>query len=444
MPKFTILFFVRKILLLNPAVYDFTCYDFWLKPLGLLTVTGYIRNRCEMKLFDYLDREHIAFEKCSRDRWNRGEYISEQIETPQPLKNVRRRYRRFGLKREIFQQFLKDNGPFDIALVQTVMTYWYPGVAEAIEDLRKFSPDIKIVLGGPYATICAKHAASLGADLVIEGDNMDQLWEMAQIQPDFHQPPLWEAYPKLSVGTMKITKGCPCKCTYCSVPKYYPKFAVRPAVDCIAELQLLIDLGVSDIAFYDDALLAQPSKTLIPLLEYIIEKKIRVNLHTPNALHARLLDADLAKLFVQAGLKAVYLGYESSSEEFQNKTGGKVFASDFATAVENLLSAGAKRSDITAYEIIGHPRSGLQELEKSIRSANSLGIKVMLADFSPIPGTIDGEYCRKFTDMDEPLNHNKTAFPALILGIEEINRLKQLCKKLNQQIVTSLQVPQIP
>ena len=55
----------------------------------------------------------------------------------------------------------------------------------------------------------------------------------------------------------------------------------------------------------------------------------------------------------------------------------------------------------------------------------------MLADFSPIPGTPDGEACRKWIDLDEPLNHNKTAFPIRFLGKDEVDRLKGLCKRLN-------------
>jgi hypothetical protein len=45
-----------KILLVNPPIYDFAAYDFWLKPYGLLSVAGYLRGRAEFKLFDYLDR----------------------------------------------------------------------------------------------------------------------------------------------------------------------------------------------------------------------------------------------------------------------------------------------------------------------------------------------------------------------------------------------------
>ena len=89
---------------------------------------------------------------------------------------------------------------------------------------------------------------------------------------------------------------------------------------------------------------------------------------------------------------------------------------------------------ITAYQILGHPHSDLQQIEQSMHFVNSLGIRGMLADFSPIPGTPDGELCRKWVNLDEPLMHNKTAFPIILLGNDEVNRLKDLQRKLNRLV----------
>ena len=46
-----------KILLVNPSVYDFAAYDFWVKPYGMLNAAGTLRDRAEISLFDYMDRE---------------------------------------------------------------------------------------------------------------------------------------------------------------------------------------------------------------------------------------------------------------------------------------------------------------------------------------------------------------------------------------------------
>ncbi|MGA1980059.1 MAG: B12-binding domain-containing radical SAM protein [Sedimentisphaerales bacterium] len=426
-----------KILLLNPPIYDFATYDFWLKPYGMLSIAGYLRNKADFILFDYLDRLHpfMAGQKeLQFDEWGRGRFYCEQVTSPPCLIQIPRYFRRFGLPRSMFQHFLAKQQPCDFILVQTMMTYWYPGVQEIIEDIRQFWPKAKIILGGNYVTLCYNHAQKLGADFLVRDADLQPLWGYLNITPDLKQPALWEVYEKLNVGVLKLSDGCPFNCTYCSVPKVYSKFSARPMEHSLTELQLLARRGVKNIAFYDDALLFDAEKVLIPFLEEGLKYEIKVNFHTPNAINARFITSELAKLMVQAGFKTFYLGFESASTEWQQRTGSKVFSDELVQAVKHLFAAGAEPTNITAYQILGHPHGNIQELEKSMRFANSLGIRGMLADFSPIPGTPDGEYCRKWVDMDEPLFHNKTAFPNILLGFDETNRLKDLQRQLNRSI----------
>jgi tRNA A37 methylthiotransferase MiaB len=319
-----------------------------------------------------------------------------------------------------------------------MMTYWYLGVQEVIEDIRRFQPKARIVLGGNYVTLCPSHAQNLGADFLVKDNNLQPLWEYLNITPDLNQPALWEAYEKLNTGILKLSDGCPFSCTYCSVPKVYGKFKPRPLEHSLNELELLVKLGVKNIAFYDDALLFEPGKVLMPFLNEVLKRNIRVDFHTPNALNARFITKQLAKLMVQAGFKTFYLGFESASKEWQKKTGSKVFSDELVTAVEHLKAAGAEPSNITAYQILGHPHINIQQLEATMYFVNQLGIRGMLADFSPIPGTADGEYCRKWVNMDEPLFHNKTAFPIILLGFDETNRLKDLQRHLNKTTGTAI------
>ncbi len=212
-------------------------------------------------------------------------------------------------------------------------------------------------------------------------------------------------------------------------------FSTRPLDECLAEFNQLIELGAENIAFYDDALLFQPEKILIPFLQAVIDRNIRVNFHTPNALHARFLTAELASFMLRAGVKTFYLGFESSSEAFHAQTGsGKVLSDELAEAVEYLKAAGADPRQICAYEILGHPKMDVQHLEASMRFVNSLGIQVMLSDFSPIPGTPDGELCRDIVDLTEPLNHNKTAFTVCFPGFDKAQYYKDLSKALNRSL----------
>lgn len=430
-----------KTLLVNPPIYDFAAYDFWLKPYGMLRAAAHLRSACQLYLFDTLDRNHPDFDpqgKIRTDPWGRGSYPNKRIAKPACFKNIPRYYRRFGIERQVFQNYLCENGPFEAVLIQTVLTYWYPGVREVIEDIRQFYPHAKIVLGGFYATACSNHAKSLGADIIVSGIDFEPLSELLAVDTEKNfQLPAWDLYPKLNVGILTLTRGCPFQCSYCFVPQSGVKFSARPLEECLAELEFLISHGVQNIAFYDDALLFQPENILIPFLEAVIKKNMNINFHTPNALHARFMTAEVARLMVRAQVKTFYLGFESQSETFHQETGaGKVVSDELAEAVENLKNAGADPQKITAYEMLGHPRADVQQLEGSMRFANSLGIRIQLSDFSPIPGTPDGDLCRPIVDLSEPLNHNKTAFPIRFLGTEKVNYYKQLCKTLNKRIIS--------
>jgi radical SAM superfamily enzyme YgiQ (UPF0313 family) len=436
-----------KILLVNPPIYDFSAYDFWLKPYGLLRVAGYLRGQAQLSLFDYLDRFHPLTPSYSTQRqgtWERGPFYAENAPKPAPFIAIPRTYRRYGLPRSLFQTMLAEADHFDVALLQTVMTYWYPGVEEVIEDIRTYSPQTTIVLGGVYATLCPQHARCLGADLVIDRDYLDPLWGLLRLTPQLQEVPLWEAYADLRVGILKLADGCPFKCTYCSVPQVYPPFAARPLERVLAELAWLRQRGAQHIAFYDDALLFKPDQILLPFLRQVMQRGLEVYFHTPNALNARFITKDIAHCMVQAGFRTFYLGFESSAYIWQRHTGGKVYAHELEQAVEHLVSAGADIRQITAYLIMAHPQSDQQAIEASMYFAHGLGLRLMLSEFSPIPGTPDGERCRQWIDLDEPLWHNKTAFPLVLLGAADVQRLKALCRALNGRLEAVPRLSTVP
>ncbi|MDD5134884.1 MAG: B12-binding domain-containing radical SAM protein [Phycisphaerae bacterium] len=435
-----------SILLVNPPIYDFSAYDFWLKPLGMLTAAGRIADGADsfdcdqdrFEIFDFLDRGHQFYSdkpQFKSDEWGRGEFFSIKIPKPQVFKNIPRYYRRFGLPGEIFTDFLQTHKPADFAFVQAVMTYWYLGYEEVIKGLKKYWPGTKIVLGGPYCMICPEHAEKLGADFVFCDGAMDKGITNPQHKVGgFRIQPRWDVYERIETAAMKITRGCPFKCTYCTVPLFCDGFTAKPIEQAIEELKFIVSLGVKNIAFYDDSLLYKSDEVLKPFLRYVIEDKIKINFHTPNALNARFIDSEVAELMVKAGFKSFYLGFESRAGQFQRQTGAKVFDDELAGAVKTLAGAGANLNSITAYLMFGHPRFEIQEVEDSLKFVNSLGIRIMLSEFSPIPGTADGKLCEKYIDMNEPLLHNKTAFPIILFGTEKVNRIKEMCHRLNHSV----------
>ncbi len=410
-----------RVLLVNPPIFDFTAYDFWLRPYGMLRVAGQMQNSCRLSFFNYLVSK-------KRDAWGRGSYDGCAVPKPKPLRDIPRHFRRFGKPRSEFREYLRSQS-HDAILIQTLMTYWYPGIQEVIEDVRELQPSAKVILGGIYATLCPSHARSLEADLVIEGADLEPLWQLLSIEPEKRLPYWPSEYSE--VGIVKITEGCPFHCTYCSTPLLWPGFVERPTTDCVNELCHMVTMGARNIAFYDDALLFHADQALVPFLEAAIRAKIQVSFHSPNALNARFMTSELARLMVQAGFESFFFGLESNAPSWQRSTGGKVYSSEFAAAVKHLQAARAR--SILTYIIVGHPDSDSQDLELSIRFAHECGTRVLLSEFSPIPGTIDGKKSERWADPDEPLSHNKTAFAIRRLGADYVNTLKTLTRSMNMQ-----------
>jgi hypothetical protein len=72
--------------------------------------------------------------------------------------------------------------------MQAKNSYWYLGVREVIEAIRQNSPRTRIILGGVYATLCAIHAPTLQADLIIEGADLNPLRRFLGLAKDLNHP----------------------------------------------------------------------------------------------------------------------------------------------------------------------------------------------------------------------------------------------------------------
>ncbi|MCX7785888.1 MAG: radical SAM protein [candidate division WOR-3 bacterium] len=410
-----------RFLLVNPWIYDFKAYDFWMKPLGLLYVASILRNAgYEIDYIDCLDRyQPELLKNISKlpkvDEFGRGKFYSQEIEKPEPYKNIERRYKRYGLPIELLDDVLSKMRKPDGIFVTSVMTYWYPGVFDAIKTLKRHFPNTPIVLGGIYATLCYEHAQKFShADYVLPGPidkTLNQI--MPGIKPfNFTEYPLpaFDLYPRLDYTCILTSQGCPFRCVYCVVPELYPKYIYRSIASVINEIEYYISLGVKNIAFYDDALLANPNFKKI--LDEIITRKMNVNFHTPNGLHPRLLTQEIADKMFQAGFKTIYLSLETTDMKIHQEIDDKVTAEEFVRAVEYLKNSGFSESQLHCYLLIGLPELTSEQIIKSIDFVYSFGVSAHLAEFSPIPNSPIYKQLG-FDKNTDPLYHNNIIFPVL-------------------------------
>ena len=427
------------ILLVNPWITDFSAYNFWIKPLGLLSIAGLLR-KCGFRvtLIDCLD----FYSKTKK--YGDGNFFKTRIEKPAPFRLIPRHYCRHGIPEEmLLKRFsLLEEKP-DLIGITSGMTYWYPGVFKLIEITKNIFKEVPVILGGIYATLCHDHAQNhSGADIVFKGGNE---WEVLKLiagltHTEFRIPnstfrnisyPAFDLYPQLDYVCIATSRGCPFRCTYCASHLLADGFSRRDPVNVADEIEYwTTQLKVNNIAFYDDALLIEPSKHFIPIMKEVIKRGIHCNFHTPNAIHIKEIDEEVASLLFLVGFKTIRLGLETSNEARQAETGGKVDNQEFRLAIKHLKKAGCSGEEIGVYIMTGLPGQRAGEVQEGIAFVREAGAKPILVEYSPIPHTPFFEEAKKFSPFDienEPLFHNNTIFPCQWEGftLADYKRLKE-------------------
>ncbi len=391
------------ILLVNPWIHDFAAYDFWAKPLGLLSLAALLRRHgCRVAYIDCLDRFHPRMPRSDPGaRHGRGPYRKTRLPKPPRLADVPRRFSRYGIDPAWFREDLGAIRRPDLILVTSVMTYWYTGVRETVAIVKDLFPQTPVVLGGIYATLCRDHARRwCGADEVFPGSaeaavldlvNTHTGWTSSPVfisdQLDTYPFPAFDLQHQIPCVPLLTTRGCPFACAYCAAHLLEPRRLRRSPESVVAELlHWHRRWGVSDFVLYDDAFLADPAGHALPVLEAVVRSGLGVRFHTPNAVHIRGITPEAAQLMFRAGFTTLRLGLETA--EFENRDlDHKVTAAEFEQAVRWLKNAGFSHRQMGAYLLVGLPGQETASIVRSIAAVKRAGIPPVLAYYAPIPGT---------------------------------------------------------
>ena len=462
------------VLLVNPWIYDFAAFNLWCEPLGLLSIGAVLQKAGgRVELLDCLDGEPA---KPRPD--GTGKFRKAHIPKPAPLLHVPRRYGRYGIAVEDFARRASRMERPDLILVTSSMTYWYPGVFEVIRRLREGWPEVPVVLGGTYASLCTEHAcARSGADWVVQGEAEGKILDLVEEalrtrprpgrcpdgrairvrgdrpdSPDLDGLPMaahelrWQDRRPSDYIGIETSRGCPFRCTYCASHLLHPVFRRRSPGRVADEIDHYTKtFGIRHVAFFDDALLFRPDEHFLPLIHEILRRDLSCRFHTPNGLHAREITAEVARAMFRAGFRTVRLGLETTEPGTQARTGGKITNEEFEAAVQALKRAGFTERDVAAYILVGLPGQSLSDILASIRLVHRCGIQVRVCEFTPIPGTSEGPQGtedRCLAENEEPLLHNNSYYSASSLPDPwvTIEKIKQQARAGNRLLLKGVSV----
>jgi radical SAM superfamily enzyme YgiQ (UPF0313 family) len=113
-----------------------------------------------------------------------------------------------------------------------------------------------------------------------------------------------------------FSRGCPYRCTFCSVPDFVPQFRYRTIESVLDEMEYWINKGRNNFFCHDSIINGNP-KWLKEFCERVIEKGWgdgRIMWGGNMRLQAAMRDLNTMRLYRRAGLLKMITGFESASE----------------------------------------------------------------------------------------------------------------------------------
>ena len=431
----------KSILLVNPWIHDFIAYSLWIKPIGLLYLASILKqNGHHVEFIDCLN----SLRKQKQD--GRGNFSETILENPTILRNVPKKYRRYGISTDDFKSRLTKLKEPDLIFVTSIMTYWYPGVFYTIKILKEHFPKTRIILGGIYAKLCHEHAVKYSqADYVSTNvqENIDQFLPDIKFPTNFSKIPYpaYELYGDLNYLVIMSSLGCPYSCTYCASKMLSGKYVRKNPESIINEIIYWSKIKkIKDLIFTDDALFFDPDNHIKIILKELNNKEIKTNIHLPNGVNIGPIDSELANLLLLNGIKTLNFSLETINPKLQKeKSKNKITTSIFSKNIKILEKAGFDLGNIGIYIMMGLPSQKPDEVYDTIRFVKNFGLKPKLNEFSPVPMTSDFEEEKKAVAVDienEPLWHNNTLLfmRSKIFNKKVVDELKAYAKNPNVKI----------
>ncbi|MCK4385496.1 MAG: radical SAM protein, partial [candidate division Zixibacteria bacterium] len=182
------------------------------------------------------------------------------------------------------------------------------------------------------------------------------------------------------------SRGCPFNCEFCAASQFFGrKWRTRSIENVMEEIELLYEkYGYRAVAFFDDNFTLNP-KRMVEFCENILKNNWNFYWWAFSRLDSVVKNEELVKLMARAGLKQVFIGFESGSQEVLDGYGKDLNVDSAFKAMEIL-----KKYKITVWAsfIIGALNETKKMIKQTIKFANRLNPRyIQFGILTPYPGT---------------------------------------------------------
>ncbi len=417
---------MADILLIQPPVQDFYLTAKRTLPYGLACIASALRERgFSVDIFDSL-----ATSKSRRVEYPAEmEYLKAFYGRPDisPFA-LFHEYRRFGYSFEHMAKTVRASGAFLVG-ISSLFTAYSDMALETARVVKAFHPGCRTVLGGHHPSALPEAVLRHEAvDFIIRGEGEAGMPHLAEAlssgknpsgvpgiglrRPDGschlnppavmgslsdYPPPALDLMPhhyyrRKAGGSAVIvsSRGCPMKCTYCSVGPSGAPYRRRTIDSVLSEIQEGVDRWQARFIDFEDENLSLDRAWFLKLLKAITRRfdGRNLELRAMNGLFAPSLDGAVIRAMKRAGFRALNLSLGTTSAARL----ARFRRPDVRTAVDHAIFSAQKEGlESVTYIIVGAPG---QNAEESVQDLLYLAARPTLAGVSvyyPAPGSIDFE-----------------------------------------------------
>ncbi len=297
----------------------------------------------------------------------------------------------------------RDIDPFEVqadVFCITALTISANRARLLASQLKKIYPNSTVIVGGIHASLVPEEFTDV-ADYVVMGEAEEIIVDIVEGKfqekiihgsktEDLEKLPivnygLLDGAESLRTIPIMTSRGCPFDCNFCTVTKIFGrKFRVQSPQRIVAEIEnALTYFKNKGFFFYDDNFSAN-RKRVNELCDLLIEKKIEIS-WAAQVRSDLARDQELVDKMVRAGLKWVYVGFESIDDETLKALHKAQTKSDIEKAIRTFHEFGV---NIHGMFIFGEDHDTVESISSTAEFAIENEIDtIQFMILTPFPGT---------------------------------------------------------
>ncbi len=351
------------------------------------------------------------------------------------------RLRQFDREVSVYDSFIGRGGPEGAArearrlrpsvVGLPVVTPCATEVFEQAAAVRSASPDSVIVMGNIHADLFAEDILRRGiADVVVHGEAEDTIVDIDRAvvdKTDFGQVrgisfrrgdlivrtpdrpqiedldslpfPAWDLFPMEHYGLFKFaqvatpatlicgSRGCPYRCTFCSLHVMGPRRRKRSVGNIVDEIEWLHErFGMKQVAFVDP-IFPISKKEGLQFADELIGRGLHRKVKWVTETRVDLLDEEMLQRCHESGLARVMFGIEVGDDAVLEGINKKFVVQESRDAIAMCRQAGVQT---VGFFMVGVPGDTRESMERTIEFARELEPDfAKFTVFVPYPGTTD-------------------------------------------------------